>query len=228
MALVGEWGFNENTGATAAPEDIGPTIANVPAWGEGHGGSPSSMHVDGVGPSFTPYPVTGRPLTVMLWLKPLTFNGYQSIIYQANGVWWFEYDGDGNLEWYAEKNLPGPQLALGEWVHLAITADGTTRSLYVNGTLYGSVDSAQLASNNSFEFGGGGQPLSALVDDLRVYDHALTETEISALMDTPIAPVPTGTTNTTFLGSVQPSRVYLGDTEAKMYLGSTLVYGDES
>jgi hypothetical protein len=59
-----------------------------------------------------------------------------------------------------------------EWVHLAITRSGSTGYAFVNGSLVSSTTANLAAGTTSAwriaEYGGGGQPLEGLIDDLRI------------------------------------------------------------
>jgi hypothetical protein len=86
----------------------------------------------------------------------------------------------------------GPAALPSGWSHLATTYDGATLRLYVNGTQVSSQ-----ARSGSIEVGTGavriggnfiwGEYYSGLIDELRIYNRALTAGEIQADMNTPIA-----------------------------------------
>ena len=86
----------------------------------------------------------------------------------------------------------GPSALPSGWSHLAATYDGATLRLYVNGTQVSSQ-----ARSGSIEVGTGavriggnavwGEYFSGLVDELRIYNRALTAAEIQADMNAPIA-----------------------------------------
>jgi hypothetical protein len=93
------------------------------------------------------------------------------------------------------------QLPLNTWTHLAVTYDGTTLRLFVNGTQVGTraVSGALLTSNGALRFGGNsiwGEFFQGRIDEIRLYNRALTTTEIQADMNTPVgtSPPPTDTT----------------------------------
>ncbi len=79
----------------------------------------------------------------------------------------------------------------GAWTHLAATYDGTTQRLYVNGTQVSTlaVSGAITTSNNPLKIGGNSiwaEWFSGLIDEVRVYDRALSAAEIQADMNTAI------------------------------------------
>lgn len=94
-----------------------------------------------------------------------------------------------------------PINSTGKWYHLSVTFDGVNQRLYVNGS--------QIASNSSngraggistLKIGGGATGFEGLLDELRVYDRALTPDEVLTLYKAasfdvnplPIPSVPTG------------------------------------
>jgi hypothetical protein len=82
-------------------------------------------------------------------------------------------------------------LPLNAWSHLAVTYDGATIRLYVNGTQVAS--KAQTGNINSstapLRFGGDsvwGEYFTGLIDEVRVYSTALTAAQVQSDMNTPV------------------------------------------
>jgi hypothetical protein len=76
---------------------------------------------------------------------------------------------------------------------LAATYDGATLRVYVNGAQVGSkaVTQSMLVSTGPLQIGGNavwGEYFSGLIDDVRVYNRALTSAEVTSLMNTAVAP----------------------------------------
>jgi hypothetical protein len=87
----------------------------------------------------------------------------------------------------------GAALPVNTWQHLAITYDGTTMRAYVEGALYGTPQAISLGAVNApvqvgaWIFGGGNADyLSGTIDEVRIYDRALSQAEIAADRTTPI------------------------------------------
>ena len=85
-------------------------------------------------------------------------------------------------------------IAQNAWTHLAVTYDGTNMRIYVNGALARSVlrSGAVLQSNGVLHIGGnevwGGEFFAGLIDEVRIYNRALTAGEIQTDMNTPVQP----------------------------------------
>ena len=82
-------------------------------------------------------------------------------------------------------------LAVNTWTHLALTYDGATLCLYVNGVQVSSLArTGNLATSaHPLEIGGDsifGQYFQGTIDEVRIYNQALSLSEIHADMVTPI------------------------------------------
>lgn len=149
-----------------------------------------------------------QSFTIALWANPASTGGYASpitsrddvqggvsthgfIIYNDAGGKWSFWTGDGNPGWDV---LGGPAVAPGAWVHLAISYDSvsTTKSLWINGKLYASDTSPGQYSPNgpeqdSLHIGSGSDTggnffFSGNLDDIGLWDEALSEADINNVM----------------------------------------------
>jgi hypothetical protein len=88
------------------------------------------------------------------------------------------------------------KLPLNTWTHLATTYDGTNQRFYVNGILVGTTLSPAgsgggiVQSNGALRIGGNasstGEFFQGLIDEVRVYNRALSAAEIVTDMNTAI------------------------------------------
>jgi hypothetical protein len=88
------------------------------------------------------------------------------------------------------------KLILNTWTHIATTYDGVTQRFYVNGVLVGSNNPAQgstnviTQANGALRIGGNasstGEFFNGMIDEVRVYNRALSSAEIQSDMVTPI------------------------------------------
>jgi hypothetical protein len=84
-------------------------------------------------------------------------------------------------------------IALNTWTHLATTYDGANMRLYINGVLAATnpVTGTIAVSNSPLRIGGNnvsGEFFSGMIDEVRVYNRALSPAEIGTDMITPIVP----------------------------------------
>lgn len=84
-----------------------------------------------------------------------------------------------------------PQGIVGVWTHLAGTYDGETLRLYVDGTLEASMPVAitMAASSLPLTIGGNnvwGEFFEGAIDDLRIYNYALSQSAIQGVMSSPV------------------------------------------
>ena len=80
------------------------------------------------------------------------------------------------------------QVAQRKWHHFALTFDGTTASLYVEGELVGQADfSTAMPADRILTYIGRGHDesayLSGMIDDVRIFSRALTPDQVKAEMD---------------------------------------------
>ncbi len=79
------------------------------------------------------------------------------------------------------------------WSHLATTYDGTTQRLYLNGTLVASrtVPAGAIAAGTGpLRIGGDslwGKYFNGMIDEVRIYNRALSTNEVKADMNTPVS-----------------------------------------
>jgi hypothetical protein len=78
-------------------------------------------------------------------------------------------------------------LITNEWFHIALTYDGAEARIFVNGQLDVSSDvSGELTQSNNELRIGRGEPAGyfvGMIDDVRLYNHALTESELLSVME---------------------------------------------
>jgi YD repeat-containing protein len=94
-------------------------------------------------------------------------------------------------------------LRLNTWSHLATTYDGTTLRFYLNGSQVATqaVSGAMPASMGNLSLAGNtiwGEYFAGRLDDLRIYNRALSASEVQSAMDTPVASTTTTTRTITY------------------------------
>ena len=86
-------------------------------------------------------------------------------------------------------------LAVNTFYHLACTWSGSTVSLYINGALNTSVAQSITPAGNTSplyigQFGGNADRFSGVIDEVRIYNRALTLTQVQQDMNTPVGGTP--------------------------------------
>jgi PKD repeat protein len=216
--LVGAWSFDEGSGTSAkdsSPNGNAGTLGGGVAWTTAgkYGGALSFDGVDDwvTVPDSASLDLTG-PLTMTAWARPTTLGSWRQVLLKesASGLAYALYatndSGNQPSAYYsiggADRAVVAPTaLQAGTWTHLAATYDGSALRLYVNGTLVQStpMSGAVAQSNGPLRIGGNsvwGEWFSGLIDEVRVYDRALspsevvTDSESGAVADTlpPTAP----------------------------------------
>lgn len=144
-------------------------------------------------------------MTLEAWVNPSTVSGaWRDVIYKGNDNYYLEGTSTGSksapavggtfgtadVVLFGTAALPG-----NTWTHLAATYDGTTTRLYVNGTQVANQTQtgAITASLNPLQIGGDsiyGQYFQGTIDEVRIYNLALTATQIQSDMNTALKDIP--------------------------------------
>ena len=83
---------------------------------------------------------------------------------------------------YAGSQNTSTALQLGHWYHVAVTYDGSTMKLYLNGVLQESVASSRSLADNAtaMRVGGTGDPFGGRIDEVAIYGTALSAARVLA------------------------------------------------
>ena len=204
--LMGHWRFGENGGTTVLDSSgngnhgtrQGPSgTNNLPETVTGKFGY--GFEFDGTDdrvliPNSSTLNINNTDITVSLWVFGTTswqggalFHKESQYSYYMNGslVW-----ADSSSWCYGCFGFSG-SVPLSQWVHLAATKNGSTVRLYMNGALVTAkvFGSAITANNNAPVIGCYGSTGSCSnyfrgsMDDVRIYNRALTATEIAELWE---------------------------------------------
>jgi hypothetical protein len=153
-------------------------------------------------------------MTLEAWVYPTSLSGWMNVIYKPDNGSSICYvlqgctpSGQVPSLWgaFSSSSLSGPSaLPLNTWSHLAGTYDGSTMNFYVNGLLVGSRPQTGPITTSSvaLTIGGNtayGENWSGLIDEVRIYNRALSQSEIHADISTPV--IGTSTRPTTPPGS---------------------------
>jgi hypothetical protein len=207
---VGAWSFNVGIGTVAADAS---SFANhgafvgFPTWISGVSGS--ALLFDGSGarvvvPDAPSLDITG-PITIAAWIRPNVV-GSQYVVKKAGSSDGYELSLSSSGEVFVRFN----QDTLGNtyklfsvssyptdgttWMHVAATYDGQDIRLYVDGILESSVAAPGLvigSNDHALSFGAqdnGTKPFDGALDQVHLFDFALTESAIQDLIAFELSP----------------------------------------
>lgn len=194
---IGCWPLHEDSGSTAY--DISGTndgTYNGPTLGQEGILNTSSASFDGtddyvnVGNTFS---VANSSFSVSMWVYPRSVSGFRPVAKRKNasggGFLMYWNDGQSDFVWWVDGDLVDTKsLTTDEWNHFVGVYDNSDGSLifYRNGNEVNSGTSSGLSTDDGeFEIGrdAGYANADALIGDVRIYDIALTQSEIQTLYD---------------------------------------------
>ncbi|MBI3029560.1 MAG: right-handed parallel beta-helix repeat-containing protein [Candidatus Rokubacteria bacterium] len=190
--LVAAYGFDEGSGATAVDSsgnNRSATISGATRTTHTPGGLGRALAFDGVHDRVAAGTVTlGPAFTMMAWVFNPSNEAYETIMTVGSTRAFFLRNG---VITFSGGRTFGTAISTNTWHHVALVYDGATLRAYLNGAPQGTARSVSLpavtdalqigawiygASNLDF-FGG-------LIDEVRVYNRALTQAEVQEAMDT--------------------------------------------
>ena len=190
---AGEGNANDSVGANSG------TLQNGVSFGPGVIGQ--AFRFDGT--SYVEAPTLGLPIgnqnrTLALWFKVENFNTEESFFagYGNFGTFDAAYVlGAHSFDTFFSQwgtGIGGPAVQAGKWRHLAVTNVGDLATLYLDGADVGSATvPINTSSGSNFYLGripglfGDVRQLDGFVDEVSVYDRALSSSEISQLASVP-------------------------------------------
>ena len=236
LSLVAAYNFNEGSGSILtdlSANGNNGTISNATWTSSGkYGGAlvfngKSSMVT--INDSASLNLTTG--MTLEAWVNPTTVSSaWRDVIFKSDSLYYLEATSptksdtpaaggtfsNGKVTTYGTSSL-----SKNAWTFLTATYNGSNLLLYVNGTQVSSLAHTGniVTSTNALQLGGDslyGEFLSGMIDNVRIYNTALTSAQIQTDMKTPINTVPivtsetptpgaTGVVNTTSVTATSPS-----------------------
>ena len=205
--IVAYWAFNEKEGDTATDSSGNGhdgKLMGDPQWtNDGYFGG--ALEFDQAGDEVNvPFhaDLNQETFTISAWanVEPGSANhravissrhepplsGY--IIYAEPGNRWQFWTGTGGPPWSV---VQGPAINLGEWEHLVGVCGNGKQTFYVNGELVGDIDAVvNVNGEQELLIGAGANEratheylFSGKIDEVVLYDRALSEAEIAAVME---------------------------------------------
>jgi len=199
--LVASYNFDEGTGSSLTDKSGNGNTGSVTGaiWTTGRFGS--GLSFDGVNDyvsvsDSSSLDITGNKMSVSAWIYATALAGNDFIVSKYAGGpndWFFDVN-TGRLEWRiagTDHNEPGFSISTNTWYHVAGTYDGSNVRLYVNAIeVYSASETDSLVTNDIPLSIGAHTPGSLFwtgsIDDVRIYDRALSQAEIQVDMNTPV------------------------------------------
>jgi len=203
--LVAAYGFNQGSGvqvADASGQGNTGTISSATWTAAGKFGSALSFNGTSAWVTVADAPsldiATG--MTIEAWVNPTSGTGWRTVVLKesSNGFAYSLYSANnasrpaGYVNTAGDMALNGTSaVPLNTWTHVALTYDGATMRMFVNGVQVSTraLTGAALVSNGPLRIGGNsvwGEYFRGAIDEVRVYNRALTAAEIQTDMTTPI------------------------------------------
>ena len=203
--LVAAYGFDEGTGVQAADASGQGNVGTLggATWTQS-GKFGSALSFDGASSWVTvadtqTLRLTGG-FTVEAWVNPSANTGWRSVVLKesSNGLGYALYALNnasrpaGYVHTNSDIEVTGTAaLPLNTWTHLALTFDGSTERLFVNGAQVrtAAVSGSMASAAGPLRFGGNsvwGEYFRGLIDEVRIYNRALAASEIQTDMSLPI------------------------------------------
>ena len=141
-------------------------------------------------------------MTLSAWIQPtVSQSGWRTIMQREVDAYFLNASNSAGrcAQRAAGPSAPhrivsGPTASpVNAWTHVALTYDGATQRLFVNGTQAATraTTGTIQATDNPLWIGGNspyGEYFKGLIDEVRVYNRALTQAEIQADMNTAVVP----------------------------------------
>ena len=203
--LVAAYSFNDGSGAqTRDSSGQGNTGTIAGATWTTNGKFGSALSFDGTSSWVTIADANSLDLTtgmtIEAWVSPSSGTAWRAVVLKetSGGLAYALYSANngsrpaGYVHTTTDVGVAGTAaVPLSTWTHLALTYDGATLRMYVNGILVksGSASGAVVTSSGPLRIGGDsvwGEYFRGLIDEVRIYNRALTGGEIQTDMATPI------------------------------------------
>lgn len=128
--------------------------------------------------------VSTNNFTISVWIYQTAQNGYRALFspLSGQGGLWLT---DGKLNWY--QNAPNfatsIPIQLNTWTHLAFTSNGSQIKGYINGVIANTLNLNAVVISSNYIGGRNGQYIAGFMDNYRVYNRELTQSEITQLFN---------------------------------------------
>jgi hypothetical protein len=207
--LVASYNFNEGAGTTVTDGSGSGNAGSIfQATWYSAGKFGKALSFDGsndyVSVNDSPSLDLTNRMTLEAWVRPTASSGWRTVLMKENGSemsygMYARESSNRPSAWMRVNPTSGssqsagatPGLTLNAWSHMAATYDGASLKLYINGTLRATKTQtgSMYVSSNALKFGGNavwGEYFAGQLDEIRIYNRALTPSEIQTDMNAPL------------------------------------------
>ena len=191
--LVSHWDFDDGTGSPTLTDVVGSGNGTLtlmdPAtdWVAGKYGDALDFDGNDDYVRLSPTVAMTDTFTMSMWIKPVMANDYETLIAadepdnEVEGFWLRGNTGNITFWFSSADHESNTAMSANEWHHIAFTNDGGNGTFYLDGSPDGTVSNApgvnfELMGNDAIN-----EQYQGLMDEVRIYDRALTSDEISDL-----------------------------------------------
>ncbi|MCP5096231.1 MAG: LamG domain-containing protein, partial [Chloroflexi bacterium] len=198
---LASWSFEEGSGTTAVDvtgNGHDGTLNGQIAWStDTENGSSYALEFDGVDdyveiPNESDFDL--NVLSVAFWVKVDAFTtNWQGMVTKGDGAWRVHRCGGNQTISFGTSGLSNGDMCSnttfndGQWHHVVAVYDGSTKSLYVDGVLDTSLAVTGSVNTNDYPVmigdnaQRGGRNFGGWIDDVKIYDQALSDSDVAAL-----------------------------------------------
>ena len=214
--LVGYWSFDEGTGkktVDASGNGLDGEFSGAPKWVEGKFGS--ALEFDGEDDYVKVADDNALDLTdevtLMAWFNPSAALTSRRMMVKNNSIFViFDFGNASSVDFLVKPDNLFAQSKttdwkIGQWYHFAGTFDGKTLRVYVDGELEGETPNNSPITPSDLDFWIGGDDFGrptdhfpGKIDEVRIYEKALSRANIQKVMNTPQDVEPQGKLTTTW------------------------------
>jgi hypothetical protein len=214
--LLAWWKFDDGSGTTAidsSGKGLSLTLSDT-TWEDGISGG--AVHFHGVGQGQGGFGYSGNAITVCAWVRHDEFVSGQVERYVTieSEVAVIRKENDGRLHFYIKTGgslrhlwvSGGP--TIGQWHCVVGTWDGLTQRLYLDGVQRASQrPGGVLGTASGIRVSSSAEPFNGMLDDVRIYNYALTHGEVLSVAGVGTLYVPVPSPAELYEGEAEGSRV---------------------
>jgi len=200
--LVGYWPMDEASGTNiydATSYGSNGSFYDAPLWSETSRGG-YGLNFDGSNDRVTisdssAWDLITNEISICAWIRPDTgsTSSRRDIVARHGSAddWWLNLQDGGKVSFYAQNITGGVYkqssgtVSENQWSHVVTTYNGSLVTFFINGT-FNSTSTASgsfIVSSNGVDISAGNGPFDGIIDDVRVYNRALSSSEVQALYE---------------------------------------------